>query len=444
MSSKDLFMPEAPPLPATSEDPTLMRYKNTDLGLDDVIGEAVMSDIMFPAVPLVRCPVGRPVLAQNHMEAAAAVPPVLAQIHMEAPSDSSSLANLLVEALDNGAVLVDVRPPDSSEAIDGVFRALLGAVSAPLQDGVVPLTALPADKETVLIVHCRSGRRAGATAAHLVDAGYSHVYNAGGPAGDAHLWQALAKRQGEVIIPMPGGVLQLFDGDAPSGGGSSTLTYILTDLESKEAIIIDPVLEQVERDLAAIQQAGCTLVLALNTHAHADHITGSGLLKAKLGNDKIPIRSAISRASGASADILLEDGEEVTWANGKRRLRVLATPGHTAGCVCYYDPTMQVVFTGDVLLIGGCGRTDFQGGSAETLYESVHTRLFTMPDTTLVYPAHDYRGRRYSTIGTEKTTNPRLTKSKSEFVELMAGLNLPYPKKIDAALPANMRCGVQD
>jgi len=196
------------------------------------------------------------------------------------------------------------------------------------------------------------------------------------------------------------------------------------------------VLEQVERDLAAIQQAGCTLVLALNTHAHADHITGSGLLKAKLGNDKIPVRSAISRASGASADILLEDGEEVTWANGKRRLRVIATPGHTAGCVCYYDPTMQVVFTGDVLLIGGCGRTDFQGGSSETLYESVHTRLFTMPDTTLVYPAHDYKGRRYSTIGAEKATNPRLTKTKSDFVELMAGLNLPYPKKIDAPVPA--------
>ena len=419
-----------------------MSDKDTDLGLDDVIGEAVMSESMFPAVPLVR-PVVRPVLAQNHLEAAAG-PSVWAQNHMEAPPDSSSLANLLVEKLDGGAVLVDVRPPNSSEAIDGVFRALLGAVSAPLQDGVVPLSALPADKETVLIVYCRSGRRAGATAAHLLEAGYSHVYNAGGPAGDAHLWQALAKRQGEVIIPMPGGVLQLFDEDAPSGGGSSTLTYILTDLESKEAIIIDPVLEQVERDLAAIQQAGCTLVLALNTHAHADHITGSGLLKAKLGNDKIPVRSAISRASGASADILLEDGEEVTWANGKRRLRVIATPGHTAGCVCYYDPTMQVVFTGDVLLIGGCGRTDFQGGSSETLYESVHTRLFTMPDTTLVYPAHDYKGRRYSTIGAEKATNPRLTKTKSEFVELMAGLNLPYPKKIDAALPANMRCGVQD
>ena len=111
---------------------------------------------------------------------------------MEAPPDSSSLANLLVEKLDGGAVLVDVRPPNSSEAIDGVFRALLGAVSAPLQDGVVPLSALPADKETVLIVYCRSGRRAGATAAHLLEAGYSHVYKAGGPAGDAHLWQALA------------------------------------------------------------------------------------------------------------------------------------------------------------------------------------------------------------------------------------------------------------
>lgn len=353
-------------------------------------------------------------------------------------------SNLLVKALDGGAVLVDVRPPESSEAIDGVFRTLNGAVSAPLQDGVVPLSALPADKETPLIVYCRSGRRAGAAAASLVESGYPHVYNGGGPAGDADLWQTLAQRQGEVIIPMPGGVLQLFDGDAPSGGGSSTLTYILTDLESREAIIIDPVLEQVERDLAVIKEAGCTLVLALNTHAHADHITGSGMLKAKLCNETKPIRSVISRASGASADIQLDDGEEVTWANGRRRLHVLATPGHTAGCVCYHDPTMQAVFTGDALLIGGCGRTDFQGGSAETLYESVHTRLFTMPDATLVYPAHDYKGHRYSTIGGEKATNPRLTKSKCDFVELMAGLNLPYPKKIDAAVPANMRCGVQD
>ena len=296
-ATKNLQKASIADITRTSPDISPRDATRTPTSVLTVIGEVVMmSESTFPAVSLIIPPV---------------LPPVLAQIHMAAPPDSSSLANLLVEALDGGAVLVDVRPPNSSEAIDGVFRALLGAVSAPLQDGVVPLSALPADKETVLIVYCRSGRRAGATAAHLLEAGYSHVYNAGGPAGDAHLWQALAKRQGEVIIPMPGGVLQLFDEDAPSGGGSSTLTYILTDLESKEAIIIDPVLEQVERDLAAIQQAGCTLVLALNTHAHADHITGSGLLKAKLGNDKIPVRSAISRASGASADILLEDGEEV-------------------------------------------------------------------------------------------------------------------------------------
>jgi len=353
-----------------------------------------------------------------------------------------SNANLLVEKLDGGAVLVDVRPPNSSEAIDGVFRTLIGVISAPLQDGLPPLSALPTDKDTVLIVFCRSGRRAGAAATYLIGEGYTNVYNAGGPAGDEVVWQALAKRQGEVLIPMPGDVQVLFDGDASSGGGdSSTLTYILTDPESKEAIIIDPVLEQVDRDLTVIKQLGCKLVLALNTHAHADHITGSGLLKAKLGSS---IRSVISRASGAKADILVDDNEEVVWANGNQRLRVIATPGHTAGCVCYFDSTMQVVFTGDVLLIGGCGRTDFQGGSAETLYESVHTRLFTLPNTTLVYPAHDYKGRRYTTIGAEKTTNPRLTKSKSEFVELMANLNLPYPKKIDAAVPANMVCGITD
>lgn len=351
--------------------------------------------------------------------------------------------NLLIEKLDGGAVLVDVRPPNSSEAIDGIFRTLIGVVSAPLQqDGVPPLSALPEDKDTVLIVFCRSGRRAGSAATYLIGEGYTNVYNAGGPAGDEVVWQALVNRQGEVLIPMPGDVQVLFDGDASSGGGdSSTLTYILTDPESKEAIIIDPVLEQVDRDLTVIEQLGCKLVFALNTHAHADHITGSGLLKAKLGTS---IRSVISRASGAKADILVDDNEEVVWANGNRRLRVIATPGHTGGCVCYYDPTMKVVFTGDVLLIGGCGRTDFQGGSAETLYESVHTRLFTLPNTTLVYPAHDYKGRRYTTIGSEKTTNPRLTKSKSEFIELMANLNLPYPKKIDVAVPANMVCGITD
>eukprot|EP00964_Phaeocystis_antarctica_P152000 scaffold119710_cov63-Phaeocystis_antarctica.AAC.3 len=184
---------------------------------------------------------------------------------------------------------------------------------------------------------------------------------------------------------------------------------------------------------------GGHLVLALNTHAHADHITGSGALKQRVPG----LRSAISAASGAKADQLLADGEEVSWAAGTRALKVLATPGHTAGCVSYYDAQLGVIFTGDTLFIRGCGRTDFQGGSAETLHESVHSKLFTLPSNTLVLPAHDYKGQRASTIGAEARANPRLTLGKVEFAELMANLNLPYPKKIDAALPANMLCGIQ-
>uniref|UniRef100_A0A7S3TPM3 persulfide dioxygenase n=1 Tax=Emiliania huxleyi TaxID=2903 RepID=A0A7S3TPM3_EMIHU len=228
--------------------------------------------------------------------------------------------------------------------------------------------------------------------------------------------------------------LQLFDGDAPDGGGSSTYTYILAD--GGAAVIIDPVLEQVDRDLAALSASGLTLTLAVNTHCHADHITGTGELKRRLPG----LRSAIARAAGAKADVLLEAGEEIGF--GQRRLRVLETPGHTDGCLSFYDPSLGAVFTGDALLIGGCGRTDFQGGSSERLYRSVHEQLFTLPDETTVYPAHDYKGRRSSTIGAEKASNPRLTKPLAEFVDLMANLNLPYPRKIDASLPANLACGV--
>ena len=229
-------------------------------------------------------------------------------------------------------------------------------------------------------------------------------------------------------------LIQLFDGPEPDGGGSSTHTYILADA-SGEAVIIDPVLEQVDRDLAAVSEAGLKLTLALNTHCHADHITGSGELKRRVPG----LRSAIAKAAGAQADILLEDGEEVRF--GGRSLRVLATPGHTNGCLSYFEPTLGAVFTGDALLIGGCGRTDFQGGSAETLYRSVHDKLFSLPPETIVYPAHDYKGETSSTIGAEKGANPRLTRPLPEFVKLMDELGLPYPKKIDASLPANLMCG---
>jgi sulfur dioxygenase len=146
--------------------------------------------------------------------------------------------------------------------------------------------------------------------------------------------------------------------------------------------------------------------------------------------------------SGAKADILVEAGDRICFGN--RYVEVRATPGHTAGCLSYVSDDQSFVLTGDALLIQGCGRTDFQGGSATTLYESVHSQLFTLPEDCTVYPAHDYMGRVSSTIGMEKKTNPRLSKPFEEFVEIMTNLSLSYPKKIDVAVPANMRCGVPD
>ena len=232
-------------------------------------------------------------------------------------------------------------------------------------------------------------------------------------------------------------LLQLFDGPAPTGAGSSTFTYIIADQAAKQALIIDPVLEQAERDLAEVAALDCVLTHALNTHCHADHITGSGRLKAEVPE----LITAISAASNAQADMRLTPGQPLTWG-AERSLHVLATPGHTNGCLSFYDESLGAVFTGDALLIGGCGRTDFQEGSAETLYESVHGALFTLPEATIVYPAHDYKGRTQSTIGEQKSSNPRLTKPKDEFVELMANLGLAYPKKIDVAVPANLVCGI--
>jgi sulfur dioxygenase len=236
-------------------------------------------------------------------------------------------------------------------------------------------------------------------------------------------------RSGETI-----GFKQLFDDE------SCTYTYLLWDESTKDAILVDPVDIQVDRDLSVVNELGLNLVYGVNTHAHADHITGTGLLKTKVPG----MQSIISTASGAKADMTIGAGDRIVF--GSRFLQARATPGHTEGCLSYVADDESFVLTGDTLLISGCGRTDFQGGSAETLYESVHTHLFSLPDTTTVYPAHDYKGRTSSLIGDEKKTNPRLGegKTKDEFVEIMANLNLAYPKKIDVAVPANMRCGVPD
>jgi sulfur dioxygenase len=227
---------------------------------------------------------------------------------------------------------------------------------------------------------------------------------------------------------------QLFDNE------SSTYTYLLWDKTTKDAVLIDPVDTQVERDLKVATEEGLNLIYGINTHAHADHITGTGILKEKVQG----FQSVISKASKAKADVTVGPGDKIHFGN--MYLEVRATPGHTEGCVSYVSNDTKMVFTGDTLLVQGCGRTDFQGGSASTLYDSVHSQLFTLPDDYTVYPAHDYKGRLSTTIGSEKSSNPRLggDKSKEEFVEIMKNLNLSYPKKIDEAVPANMRCGVPD
>jgi sulfur dioxygenase len=154
------------------------------------------------------------------------------------------------------------------------------------------------------------------------------------------------------------------------------------------------------------------------------------------------MKSVISKDAKAKADMLIGHGDKITF--GKHALEVRSTPGHTDGCVTYVLNGSKACFTGDALLIRGCGRTDFQGGSAARLYDAVHEQVFSLPENCAVYPAHDYKGHAASTVGEEKKLNPRLTKSKEEFIELMNNLGLPYPKKIDASLPANMVCGIQD
>jgi glyoxylase-like metal-dependent hydrolase (beta-lactamase superfamily II)/rhodanese-related sulfurtransferase len=216
---------------------------------------------------------------------------------------------------------------------------------------------------------------------------------------------------------------------------SSTYTYILADKITKEAAIIDPVLETVERDLKLINELGLKLKYVLDTHIHADHITGADEIRKNTG-----AKTAVSKASNVScADILLIDGQEITLGN--KKIKAIATPGHTDSCMSYSFEGM--VFTGDALLIRGCGRTDFQQGKSESLFSSVRDKLFKLPDDTIVYPGHDYKGHTSSTIGTEKIHNPRLKEKNNleDFKKIMSELKLDHPKKIDVAVPANLKCG---
>jgi len=219
---------------------------------------------------------------------------------------------------------------------------------------------------------------------------------------------------------------------------SSTYTYLLADPETREAILVDPVRDQVERDQALLEELELKLVHTFETHVHADHVAGSGVLRQRLGS-----RSVMSKHAGAEcADVMAEDGQVLKV--GGIELEVRLTPGHTSGCASYVDHAGRRVFTGDALLIRGCGRTDFQQGDPKTLYRSVHEKLFSLADDYAVYPGHDYKGRTVSSIGEEKRLNPRLGGGKTlpEFEAIMANLNLAEPKKIAEALPLNLACGL--
>ena len=232
--------------------------------------------------------------------------------------------------------------------------------------------------------------------------------------------------------------IQLFD------PASCTYTYILVDETSREAVIIDPVDEQLQRDLQVLREQGLKLLWALETHAHADHITSAGLLAEHAG-----ARTAAPEGCQiGTAAVQLTDGQTLSF--GGQQLRCLHTPGHTAGSMSFYWETTgsgspaRHVFTGDTLLVNGCGRTDFQSGSAEDLYRSLTQVLWALPEDTTVWPGHDYQGRTHSSIGQEMQTNARVAgKTLDAFIQTMNNLNLPKPRRIDEAVPANLTSGLR-
>jgi len=220
---------------------------------------------------------------------------------------------------------------------------------------------------------------------------------------------------------------QLFDAE------TSTYTYLVADAATREAVLIDPVLGQLERDLELLRELELRLAYALDTHVHADHVTAAGALRGRTG-----CKSVGGRGGADCTDLKLGHGDVLRV--GALALEALETPGHTDDSLTFLAE--GCAFTGDALMVRACGRTDFQNGDAGQLYDSIHAHLYTLPDDTRVYPGHDYKGRTVTTVGEEKRFNARLAgRTREQFVTLMNGLNLPRPKQLDVAVPANRACG---
>jgi len=217
---------------------------------------------------------------------------------------------------------------------------------------------------------------------------------------------------------------------------SSTYTYLIANKKGAEACIIDPVLEHIENYLKAIKDLDLKLVKVIDTHVHADHVSGISKLR-----DKTQCIACMGKSQNASEIVSMEVSDNEKFKVGDLELRALFTPGHTDDSYCFL--LNNKIFTGDTLLIGGTGRTDFQNGNAEDQYNSLFNVVLKLDDSVLVYPAHDYKGETVSTIGFERKTNPRLqVKSKQEYVDLMNSLNLPNPKLMDIVVPKNKKHGV--
>lgn len=234
-----------------------------------------------------------------------------------------------------------------------------------------------------------------------------------------------------TALPDNLGIRQLFDQD------SSTFSYLLWDQHSRAAAIIDPVHDQLQRDQELIYEMGLRLTYSLETHVHTDHVTASHALREAFNSIVI----VHENSSAKCADVFVRDGDFIPL--GAHRIHILYTPGHSSGDICLRIP--GAVFTGDTLLVGGCGRTDYQSGDPGKLYDSITMRLFALADDTIVYPGHDYNDKTSSTIGFEKRYNPRLGngRSRDEFISIMNTLKLEQPARLYEALPSNLRCGTQ-
>lgn len=221
---------------------------------------------------------------------------------------------------------------------------------------------------------------------------------------------------------------------------SSTYSYLLGCDDSREAVVIDPVFEQHARDAALIRELGFKVRYVLDTHVHADHVTGAWLMRSLMNADIV-----LSKRYGIEeVDVAVDDGDVLGFGNCS--LAVLATPGHTNGCLTYVTADRDMAFTGDCLMIRGAGRTDFQAGDVHDMWRSIRDQIFALPDQCLVYPGHDYLGRTVSTVAEEKRFNPRIGGDalEEDFVGYMENLGLGHPKLIDIAVPANLKSGRPD